>query len=74
MKQNNLSTEEFLNYNGISKEQLKDLVFERIEEMVEQHYKSLPDGVHKHADGELYIHQTYSDPRTNASFKSISKL
>jgi hypothetical protein len=53
-----------------------DYFFNRAQNLCEKIYESLPDGVHRHADGELYIHQTYCDPRNpnNKTFKRVEKL
>lgn len=69
---NNTAT--ILEITGPEKEEIQDRLINKAKELCDKIYDSLPDGIHEHADGELYIHQTYSDPRTGASFKSINKL
>lgn len=41
--------------------------------LVKKIEQELPDGIWKHSDGALYLHQTWCDPRTGSSFKSIDR-
>lgn len=58
----------------MSNKEIQGHLIDKAKELCEKIYDSLPDGIHEHADGELYVHQTYSDPRTGASFKIVDKL
>lgn len=53
--------------------EIEDLLSKKAEELCEKIYESLPDGLHKHADGKLYWHKTWCDPRTNVCVKHITE-
>ena len=68
-----MTEEELERVKTMTDEKRLEYITERINKLYKRHLNTLPDGFHKHADGELYIHETWYDPRTGVSFKSIHK-
>lgn len=58
----------------MSSREIQDHLINTAKELCEKIYDSLSDGIHEHADGELYMHQTWYDPRTGRGIKSIGKI
>lgn len=55
---------------------IQEHIFNQANSLCEKIYESLPDGIHTHADGNLYLHRTWCDPRNpnNKGVKTIEKI